>query len=569
MRKYLLSALLLVASLTAWASPAKPGQWRNITLTDGTIVNAQLQGDEFLKFYEDANGTRYVPDGTSTYKILSDTELNTARQKVSLKRSLSQQKRSFARATSTQPIFQGVKKGIVILVNFTDKKFQSKHNLALYQNILNGDNYTENGFYGSVKDYFKAQSQGQFELDFDIYGICPLANKMSYYGANDPSNGDNDIRPGEMVAEACLWAKQQGANFADYDWDGDGYVDQVFVLYAGLGEADGGSANTIWPHMYALSAGDYGKAIRLDGVVIDTYACSSELDGSKELAGIGTFCHEFSHCMGFPDLYDTVYGAKGWFGMGDFDLMCSGSYNGNGYIPAGYSAYEKAECGWISLNDMTDIEEAQTITSIKPQSEQGEAYIIKNKAHNNEYYIVENRQATGWDSALPGTGVMITHVDYDEDIWLYNVPNTKKGEYLDAWGRRHTNTHPRLTIFHADNSDTWTEVSEKNDLYPYGKNNSLNKSSFPKASVYNTNSDGTYYMHIAINDMAIAQDGTASLSFVPYTNASGIKNIGSQSDSKTIVGYFSLEGLRYNEPQEGVNIVKYADGSTQKMIYNK
>lgn len=503
-----------MSALAMNAVPAKPGLWKTISLTDGTTVQVRLVGDEFVKYYQAADGTKYVSAGDGTYKVLGDTETSARRKVATSKRSVLQKHQNIKKVRKNASIFQGKKKGLVILANFTDVKFASGHDAALYNNILNGEGYSANGFKGSVKDYFRDQSNGAFELDFDVVGPCPLAHNMKYYGANDAET-DDDVRAGEMVAEACNWAHTQGVNFSDYDWDGDGYVDQVFVLYAGQGEADGGSDDTIWPHMFYLSASDYGKELKLDGVTVDTYACSNELDYYKSIEGIGTFCHEFSHCMGFPDLYDTDY--EGWYGMGNFDLMCSGSYNGDGFVPAGYSAYEKNECGWITLHDMTNITEEQEVTGLKPISEGGDAYILKNKANANEYYIVENRQKTGWDAQLPGKGVMVTYVDYDEDVWSYNVPNTKNGEYYDVYGNLKSNDHQRLTIFHADN--TASERNESTDLYPYGTRNSLTKTSTPSATLYNKNSDGTKYMHIAINDMAIASDRTASMTFAPYSSS--------------------------------------------------
>lgn len=513
MKKYILSSLMLLSALAANAVPAKPGQWRKISLADGTSVRVLLAGDEFMKYYVAEDGTRYVPESaeSSIYVPLVEDGLSTKRRKAMAKRRMAKRKIG----TVDQSIYRGKKKGLVILVNFQDVKFQDSHDLSLYKDVLNAEHYKENGCVGSVKDYFRDQSNGAFELDFDVVGPCTLSKNMSYYGKND-SNGD-DIHPGEMVAEACLWAHEHGVNFADYDWNGDGNVNQVFVLYAGLGEADGGSESSVWPHMFALSEGDYGKTLSLDGVTVDTYACSSELNGDSEFCGIGTFCHEFSHCMGFPDLYDTDY--KGWYGMGFFDLMCSGSYNGNGFVPAGYSAYEKNECGWITLHDVTNITEAQKVEGLKPISEYGDAYILKNKAHEDEYYIVENRQQTGWDAGLEGAGVMVTYVDYDPDIWYYNVPNTKNGEYYDDQDHVYQNDHQRLTIFHADNSASI--YSEDTDLYPYGSNNTLSKTSFPAATLHHQNADGSEYMHISINDMAIAADGTASLTFVPNASEPG------------------------------------------------
>lgn len=499
---FILNALLCLV-LSVWAVPAKRGVWCSLSLVDGTEVKAQLVGDEFLHYYVSKDGTKYVQDeSTGLYRKMTDEV--TAQRRAAVRRAQAQgrQKRMLRKAQASN-VFQGTKKGLVILAEFTNSKFKSGHDLALYERIANDENYSGNNFRGSIKDYFKAQSHGLFELDFDVAGICQLQHTYAYYGKN---SNDNDVRAGQMVAEACLWAHEHGTDFSKYDWDGDGEVDQVFVLYAGHGEASyDKDPDTVWPHMHYLSASDYGKSLSLDGVTVDTYACSSELNGDGNLDGIGTFCHEFSHCMGFPDLYDTSY--AGWFGMGDFDLMCSGSYNGDSKCPAGYSAYEKAECGWLTLKDMTNIEQETSIVGVQPMSADGDAYIIKNKGHKDEYYILENRQKTGWDSYLPASGLMITHVDYDADIWDWNMPNTS-GKYEDANENTKTNDHQRLTIFRAGNSSS--DYGDSSDLYPYRGNNSLTKTSSPAATLYNTNSNGSKYMHVAIKDIAIASDGTAS-----------------------------------------------------------
>lgn len=501
-RIFILNALLCLV-LSVWAVPAKRGVWCSLSLVDGTEVKAQLVGDEFLHYYVSKDGTKYVQDeATGLYRKMTDEVATRRRSAVRRAQAQGRQKRMLRKAQASN-VFQGTKKGLVILAEFTNSKFKSGHDLALYERIANDENYSGNNFRGSIKDYFKAQSHGLFELDFDVAGICQLQHTYAYYGKN---SNDNDVRAGQMVAEACLWAHEHGTDFSKYDWDGDGEVDQVFVLYAGHGEASyDKDPDTVWPHMHYLSASDYGKSLSLDGVTVDTYACSSELNGDGNLDGIGTFCHEFSHCMGFPDLYDTSY--AGWFGMGDFDLMCSGSYNGDSKCPAGYSAYEKAECGWLTLKDMTNIEQETSIVGVQPMSADGDAYIIKNKGHKDEYYILENRQKTGWDSYLPASGLMITHVDYDADIWDWNMPNTS-GKYEDANENTKTNDHQRLTIFRAGNSSS--DYGDSSDLYPYRGNNSLTKTSSPAATLYNTNSNGSKYMHVAIKDIAIASDGTAS-----------------------------------------------------------
>ena len=515
MRKIILTASMALMALVASAVPAKRGQWRNVQLADGGTARVQLVGDEHMHFYVSEDGTRYSFDSaTGLYSPMSDAQMSAKTNRAAARRKVIGSKMRPRRVgTIDKSVFQGTKKAIVILAQYTDKKFTADNSLDLYKKAINGINYKDGDFRGSVRDYFRAQSNGQFDIDFDVVGVCPLKYPYSHYGKNV---GDDEPYTYEMIVEACQWAHNNGTDFSKYDWNGDGKVDQVYVIYAGLGEADGGAANTVWPHMFYLSAYEgteyYGKGLTLDGVAIDTYACGPELQGDGRNNGVGTFCHEFSHCMGFPDLYD--YNSS-WFGMGYFDLMDSGSYNGDGYLPAGYSAAEKSDCGWIELKDMTNITETVNVTGMAPQTQNGDAYIIKNKGNENEYFVVEYRAKDGWDAEIPGEGIMITHIDFDQDIWDYNTANTK-GQYYKG-DKLYTNNHMRWTIKHANNS-TKTDYDYQIDaLYPYNSNNKLTRTSKPTSSLYNTNSDGTNFMHVDITNMAVDEDNAvASLSFVPY-----------------------------------------------------
>ena len=329
--RFLQTALLVGLPLLAAAVPAKRGLWRTKTLADGTQVKVQLIGDERFHYFADAEGQRYLPLDNQRLKQVSASELSTTGVRRMAARSAV--RRSPRRIGDVdKSVFQGTQRGLIILVQYTDTTFKSAHNQALYDDIANAKDYHEGKFMGSVQDYFYAQSYGKFTLQFDVVGPVTLGHSQAYYGGND-ANG-NDLRPGTMVAEACMAIDDQ-VDFSQYDWNGDGKVDQVYVIYAGMGEADGVNAeSTVWPQSWQLSESDYGKTLSLDGVTIDQFACSNEVDGFGDLEGIGTICHEFSHCMGFPDMYDILY--QGNFGMGDWDLMDSGNYNGGSFLPAGY-----------------------------------------------------------------------------------------------------------------------------------------------------------------------------------------------------------------------------------------
>lgn len=546
----ILTASMVLMALAASAVPAKRGLWRNVQLAGGGTARVQLVGDEHIHFYVSEDGTRYSLDSaTGLYSPMSDAQMSAKTSRAAARRKVIGNKMRPRRVgTIDKSVFQGTKKAIVILAQYTDKKFTADNSLDLYKKAINGINYKDGDFRGSVRDYFRAQSNGQFDIDFDVVGVCPLKYPYSHYGKNV---GDDEPNTYEMIVEACQWAHNNGTDFSKYDWNGDGKVDQVYVIYAGLGEADGGTTNTVWPHMFYLSAYEgteyYEKGLTLDGVTIDTYACGPELQGDGRNNGVGTFCHEFSHCMGFPDLYD--YNSS-WFGMGYFDLMDSGSYNGDGYLPAGYSAAEKSDCGWIELKDMTNITETVNVTDMAPQTQNGDAYIIKNKGNENEYFVVEYRAKDGWDAEIPGEGIMITHIDFDQDIWDYNTANTK-GQYYKG-DKLYTNNHMRWTIKHANNTTSTDYLKQIDALYPYNSNNKLTRTSKPTSSLYNTNSDGTNFMHVDITNMAVDEDNAvASLSFVPYKK--------SDTDNKPVVpeGDYLLKETFDKNNSEGGNDNKW------------
>ena len=305
-----------------------------------------------------------------------------------------------------------------------------------------------------------------------------------------------------MIATACEMA-DEFVNFKDYDWDGDGEVDQVFVLYAGLGEAAGGDVNTIWPHEWRLEGSDYGKTLTLDDVVINTYACGSELiqtgrsESSIMISGIGTICHEFSHCLGLPDMYDT---GGGNYAMANWDIMSSGSYNGNSFSPAAFTSYERMYCGW---RQPIVLEKDVMVTNMKAIDEGGDFYIIYNDAAPQEYYLLENRQQTGWDEGLAGSGLLVLHIDFDVELWMYNLVNNTTG--FDGY-----NKHQRCTVIPADNNFGNTDVAT--DVYPYGGKDSLTNNSLPRAELYNLNPDGIHYTSKPITKIKM-EDGIISFEF--------------------------------------------------------
>ena len=498
---------MTLATLCAMAVPAKRGQWKTVTLADGTKVRVELRGDEFINYWQAEDGRRFVRNAaTAKYELADMTKLRERAQALRKSINIKGGKqnapvRSATRAASSQ--YTGDKKGLVILVEFPDKQF-THGNRNLYEKILNEKNYSnpDLGFVGSVSDYFREQSKGVFNLTFDVVGPVMMSKESTYYGGDTPYQ-DANIR--EMLLEALNTASTD-VDFSKYDWNNDNEVEQVFFIYAGLGQANGGGDNTIWPHKSILNT---QGGITLDGIRINTYACSCECQPvytqqGKDIVmtgtmidGIGTICHEFSHCLGLADLYDIDY--SGGYGMDAWDLMSSGSYNGNSFRPACYTGAERMWIGWKQPIELT---EATEINGMKSLENGGESYIIRNDANPDEYYILDNRQPDGrWDAGLPGAGLLITHVDYDQGVWDSNGPNDNPN-------------HQRCTPIPADGNYLGQYIENiAGDAYPYGSNNSLTNETTPAAKVYAKNTDGTYYMNKPITDITQNADGTISFSF--------------------------------------------------------
>lgn len=493
MRASFIILFMMIATMML-AIPAKRGIWQELKLKDGTTLMAELKGDEWCHYWQTVDGTIIISQDEDYVKV---EDVDAWKQGVRSKEKGVRSRRSARKQIHGFPSYLGKKRGLLILVEFANKKFQSEHDVQFYENVANKVGFkSDEGYIGSVHDYFMDQSGGLFDLTFDVIGPVSVSHDYSYYGENN-SKGD-DKRPGEMMAEA-LEKADDSVNYGDYDWDGDGIVDMVMAIYAGRGEADGGSTNTIWPHEWELSLSDYHDVKKLDGVTIDIYACANEM-GYKKTTGIGTICHEFSHGLGLPDMYDLC---DDNYGMGSWSVLDLGSYGGDGFCPSGYTSFEKMSCGWLEPVVLTN---DTTISDMKPQSSGGKAYLLQNEGWKDEYYLIENRQKKGWDAYLPGSGMLIIHVDYDEKVWFWNEVNTTSQEYTVTH-----NIHQRCTIFHADNSNQ----REAADTYPYLDNNKLTAISTPAATLYHSNADSTKFMSKSITDITKNGDGTMSFTIGP------------------------------------------------------
>lgn len=554
MKRILISAVLSLCAAMTFAIPAKKS-WKVVSQSDGTTIKVSQAGDEHLHYYitEDNVPLYKAADNRYCYLTIESGKLhnsgvlahesaarsakelqvmNTIHDLAPIARQMAAKKRSAAKrcvrpdrlpSKDDISVFKGSKKALVILAAFSDKSFSKGDDaiVKFYDEVLNQEGYSQNGAAGSVHDYFKNMSRGEFDLTFDIVGPVKVSKSATYYGGPSPIMGGTD-HIGEFITEAIKKADEKcDIDWKKYDWDDDGEVEQVFVLYAGYGQATGGPTGTIWPNAWtldeALQNSDGNGGFSIDGVFINQYACSNELylDSGTVPMGLGVFCHEFSHCMGLPDMYDTNYGSTPT--MGDWDLLAGGSYNGPhgiGWCPAGWTSYERAYAGWLELTELKAGDIIKGMTSLEEAN--GKAYVIYNDNHKDEYYLLENHKGMGWDKYTPENGLLIIHVDYDKDLFDNNIVNSK-GEFTPAEGydRYFTNDHPRMAPFSRVRSI-------QNDTYfytypmdaPRGVVDSLTDTSKPAAELYNALADGSKLMGKPVYNIEKDDDGNISFTFM-------------------------------------------------------
>lgn len=493
--KRVLVISLLFFILTAEMLQAVPAKRivQTISQPDGTTLSIMLQGDESFHYVTTTDGImlKEASDGSMKYAIatgqgilsageyiahdpdkrkepekayikeISRQRINYSIQEIRSKRMASQWQGASEKIKFPN---QGTVRGLIILAQYKDVKFSKDSTPKEFHDMMNSKGYSNNGATGSARDYFIDQSSGTFTPEFDIVGPVTLPENMGYYGANNVYGQDQN--PAKMTIDACYAADSLlNTDFSQYDFDNDGCVDLVYIIYAGYAEAQGGSANSIWPHAWNLEIAGY-KDVKMDGKQVKNYACSSELKGSNGtmIDGIGTFCHEFSHCLGLPDIYDTRY--TGMVGMGPWSLMDYGPYNNESRTPPGYSAYERYSVGWLIP---TILETPQKGIELRAMNSSNQAYMLVSDQNPNEYYTIENRQPNGWDTYLPGHGMMIVHIDYVPAIWENNIVNSGAAKY------------PHLQIVPADNE----LVDFSGDAFPgTTKNLSFTDESQPVAFLY-------------------------------------------------------------------------------------
>ena len=447
----LLFSLVLFSSLPGMAKIAYPGIIE-AAQPDGSVIKIKLEGNFHnrtaysedgypLVFDEDGFyvfadiDDRGLPFATSIKEINPEDRTVDINSRISLINkdkvltAISGLKSSAQKIATRGPgLFNtdyptsGKQKGLVILVEFSDISFSLEEPNDYFHRMLNEEGFSDDGGTGSARDYFISNSKGQFEPEFDVYGPAKLSSQSSFYGGNNLYGMEPNAPL--MIRDACQLLDDE-IDFSEYDVDGDGFVDMVYVFYAGYGEADGGGSDTIWPHSWYLSEG-MGQIPILDNVKINKYACSNELQFTGNTPdGIGSFVHEFSHVLGLPDLYATGGGSAPtpYF----WSVLDRGSYNNNSRTPPNYSTFERFALNWMEPV-LIDSEGSYELEDLGSSNKAFIFYADK----ENEYFLFENRQKIGFDEYLPGHGMLVWHVDYHESRWNANAVNISPShQYVD------------------------------------------------------------------------------------------------------------------------------------------
>lgn len=460
MKKILLSITFALMGIVSGFAAKAHTALTTITQSDGSQLTIRLHGDEHYSWYSTTDDVLLVQVGKNYYvaQVEEDGTLkatpqlaHNAGERGTVEEQVinNQNKEKFLNSLNAEPQalakpfgevypayfpHTGSPKALVILVEFQDVKFKTSNPVATFTHYLKGAEgedapeankaYVKGMVnYGSVSQYFNDMSQGQFKPQFDIVGPVTVSKNSAYYGGN--IGKATDVNFAQMIAEACKSVSDK-VNFADYDQNNDGYVDLVYVIYAGYSESiNGNSSDCLWPKSGTNAFYEPGtnNLLKLNGKRICRYGINNELNatptveeekfnGMKLLNGIGLFCHEFSHTMGLPDLYPTVKASRVDNQNPEYwDLMDGGEYTYSGYFPTPYSPWEMDVMGWTAPIELGD--EAKQV-SLNSYASDRTAYKINGE--NDEYLLIQNIQTDGWwrgiTKAFNTTGMLVWRIDY-------------------------------------------------------------------------------------------------------------------------------------------------------------
>lgn len=550
MKKTIICIALMLMTICHVAFASKAVTRRiDVTLTDGSKRTVVLMGDEHYSFYASTLGELIIREG-NTWRLATEEEKTQATSSI---RQVRARRANESIATDRPFPHVGTPKALVIMVEFSDRKFTfGKEDIDRMFNSTDYDDTSGYHNYSSLAQYMEDCSFGQYRPQFDIVGPYTLSNSVAYYGSN---SGGKDRNFAEMITEACTMADPD-VDFTDYDSDNDGYVDLVYIVYAGYGENWGGSSDYLWPKSGVRMLGEY------DGVKVYRYGFNQELagyeafhdsEGKPYLNGIGVLAHEFCHTLGLCDIYPTA----SWTDVTSYDnqsmemwdLMDNGENNYNGFAPTPLTAWQRELFGWMQTETLSD----PTDVTLSPIQTGGKACKIVNDNDDsgNEYYILEsipNGNGTGWYKRMRGNGMLVTHVNYNASAFYnFTSPNNTAGS-------------PRMTILPADGilkSSYRMKLNDDDPLYITYKDYYADMAgdTYPGTSAVKSITDYKAYTGIMDKPITdIEQTGwEVSFKFMGGAPVDAIDKVES-ADAQSSAPYYNLAGQRVNKNYKGIII---------------
>lgn len=381
----------------------------------------------------------------------------------------------------------GKRRVLVILMEYKDVEFSKSK--TDFHRLFNEVGYNDDNAQGSVKDFYLSASYNQLDLESDIYGPYTSSNEMSYYGRNNTANNGNDVNAYALFEEAIANVANE-TDLSQYDGNGDGFIDNVHIIFAGYGEEAGAASDAIWSH-----EATFYRPYEIQGLKIDRYSCAPELRGNsgKGISRIGPHCHEIGHALGAMDYYDTNYSTGGEYaGTGQWDVMASGSWNNDGITPADFNPYVKAyNYGWIFPKPLPQGE-----VVILPSCDDSDGYYILKSYEDGDYYMLENRSKDKWGSGVPGEGLLIFHVHHD-------IANAGNEINATAPQKCYLTCASSTKQLPGNSPASYGEINSAGCPYPGNSGNSnFGQQSVPKAFYWNGDACG-----IEINDINMADNG--------------------------------------------------------------
>lgn len=583
MKKFLLSVFAtLLMAMPMFASKANSEPF-TVKQSDGTELTVVLHGDEHFHWYSTldgvilarAGGQFFVAQIANDGAIVATEQLaHNAQQRSESEASLAAKqdltlfntpkavaRREAMRVQQTGRAgfnyfpHKGSPTAVVILAQFSDTEFYLPDPVKSFEQYFNGDIQNdfgngENRNHGSVKKYFTDMSDGQFTPNFKIVGPVTLPKSMEYYGANS-TGGSKDVNYRQFVKDACAEAsKQQSFDNAEFDSDKDGCVDLVAIIFAGFGENnDPTNENTLWAKTSLQDFGSYnGKSVKTAMMISELNAKKSLLGSggsysTPQINGVGVFCHEMSHTMGLPDFYSTTSPAnkKDNQELEYWSIMDGGENVNNGYCPTAYTAFERKHMGW---RDYVEMEDGKTYSlKTADNGELGHVYYNPNTLATGrvaDYFVFENVQNKGWNSGLPGHGLIAYRVSLRNNNMQYNTPiNNIVGD-------------PGFTLVPADgcvlnSSNTKSFSAYKNsmaaDPFPgtLKVTTLLATQNLPNFAWRDAPMDNKMGLYNIVEDTESTHE--VSFHFVADVTTSGLQNVVTDATSSADNRIFSIDGI--------------------------